>query len=320
MKTWELSSIECKYALRVGSVGRKNGSRRQLLHALNGVDRLAAACGAGDVYRDYHEFTDAFKITCPKCARIAERTKRDEDALNEVEELLGVESENTGGGVMCFVFYGQDNGIIKRKEDLYFGYGSGALGFCLMSEDGGTVIESGESTPGGSAAFQASYIKDVCGRLGYRIIARPCVCGHGELDHVGRNIAGGPCWNGAKTDERCACQDYIPVEAAPESSHTPGPWLVEDEGHLEHEGSLWITNEKGLCVAELRDDWKEAVIGLKEATANAQLIAAAPEMLDALKRIADASDGKTWTAESAMRFVTMANDEARAVIAKARGL
>lgn len=93
-----------------------------------------------------------------------------------------------------------------------------------------------------------------------------------------------------------------------ETSHTPGPWEVFDS----HTG-LWVMDsaEQGaICKLE----W------CLEAEANARLIASAPEMLDALKRLCSRfgvcydgtprdgtpRDGTEWR-------------EARAAIAKAEG-
>ena len=59
------------------------------------------------------------------------------------------------------------------------------------------------------------------------------------------------------------------------TKHTPGPWAVEDEGDLDHEGKLWIVDSQMLCVAEIEIE-KEAIIGPDEANANAIIISAAP--------------------------------------------
>lgn len=66
-------------------------------------------------------------------------------------------------------------------------------------------------------------------------------------------------------------------------AHTPGPWKVEDDGHLDHEGKLWVVDERGLCVAEL-ESYDEAVITPTEAEYNAGLISAAPELLALVKQ------------------------------------
>ena len=87
-------------------------------------------------------------------------------------------------------------------------------------------------------------------------------------------------------------------------SHIPGPWEVFDS----HTG-LWVMDsaEQGaICKLE----W------CLEAEANARLIASAPELLDALKRLCskfgvdDNGSPRDWTEWR----------EARAVIAKAEGM
>lgn len=94
--------------------------------------------------------------------------KLDEEALPLVEEILGVEAENTGGGVMCFVFYGSNNG---KTTDLYFGYANGPLGFCLMGDDGGTLIEAADMSEDSDATAQAKFVKMTCAHLGFKIEA-----------------------------------------------------------------------------------------------------------------------------------------------------
>jgi hypothetical protein len=61
------------------------------------------------------------------------------------------------------------------------------------------------------------------------------------------------------------------------AGHTPGPWLLVDSPH-KREYSHWIT-------APQRQDLLIAAVltGHVEQDANAKLIAAAPELLDALK-------------------------------------
>jgi hypothetical protein len=90
-------------------------------------------------------------------------------------------------------------------------------------------------------------------------------------------------------------------------SHTPGPWKI---GTPPPNGEQTIGNSQGLMVAV-------ATTGFNVPTlANAQLIAAAPELLEALEElyhlIDDAHDGdRVFTFELAQK--------AKAAIAKARG-
>lgn len=68
------------------------------------------------------------------------------------------------------------------------------------------------------------------------------------------------------------------------SKHTPGPWRVGDS-HLE------ITDADGhRAIAEVRDHdgWEE--ISEEEQEANLRLIAAAPDLLEALKPFADVDE------------------------------
>ena len=61
------------------------------------------------------------------------------------------------------------------------------------------------------------------------------------------------------------------------AKHTPGPWLIEGGGK-NHKS---INNANGACVADV---WR-INIGKQEAIANTHLIAAAPELLEALQSL-----------------------------------
>ena len=91
-----------------------------------------------------------------------------------------------------------------------------------------------------------------------------------------------------------------------ETKHTPGPWTVDDMGN----GSLLETNHKWGIGATAKSTYRVAVIeGLGEQSeADARLIAAAPELLDALRRVVEISDRRhdAW-------------DAAKSAIAKALG-
>ncbi|WP_125922959.1 hypothetical protein [Pseudomonas sp. p106] len=67
------------------------------------------------------------------------------------------------------------------------------------------------------------------------------------------------------------------------SKHTPGPWHVQDD-----HGKRWIeTSGNDDTIAEIhRRASKGGVYSCKEASANAQLIAAAPELLADLEEAA----------------------------------
>jgi hypothetical protein len=87
----------------------------------------------------------------------------DEAAREEIETILGVKSEDTGGGCECFVFYRPGGAA------LYFGWADGNLGYSLMSPDGGDCRESGEMPKNSDAISQAQYIAKVAERLGFKV-------------------------------------------------------------------------------------------------------------------------------------------------------
>ena len=86
------------------------------------------------------------------------------------------------------------------------------------------------------------------------------------------------------------------------SKHTPGPWAI------------YVNAPSDIVIRKMSKDGYElcAIARVSSGYANARLIAAAPELLEALERIA-ASD-PTHT-----HFATLAISEARAAIAKATG-
>ena len=72
--------------------------------------------------------------------------------------------------------------------------------------------------------------------------------------------------------------------------HTPGPWTINE--NLEYGDEYWFGGEKGFCI-----DVGPATIGglkdkIEQGKANARLIAAAPELLDALKKEVSIIDTK----------------------------
>lgn len=93
------------------------------------------------------------------------------------------------------------------------------------------------------------------------------------------------------------------------TKHTPGPWTVSPLGS-EEEGTLvlWVTKRGGIC--RLYD---HASYGDGENRANAALIATAPDLLEALRELADCLN----VLNPNRRLVT-ALREARASIAKAQ--
>ena len=94
------------------------------------------------------------------------------------------------------------------------------------------------------------------------------------------------------------------------SKHTPGPWTFDN-------GIEFICTDTS-SHGEWYGDWAVARVNIlkAEAKANARLIAAAPELLDALKLMRDAfldTEGSHGTLEQT------ATDAADAAIAKATG-
>jgi hypothetical protein len=90
--------------------------------------------------------------------------------------------------------------------------------------------------------------------------------------------------------------------------HTPGPWRVGTPGP---NGCHTVGTERGLMVAMVAHSIN-LPDQMAEATENARLIAAAPDLLEALQRLWEASEGGS---DEEIR----ARIHARAAIAKAQG-
>lgn len=87
-----------------------------------------------------------------------------------------------------------------------------------------------------------------------------------------------------------------------EFSPTPGPWKFSFEG-VDPEWAI-VTNAHGLIVANVNADSRQE--------ANARLIAAAPELLEALRGVVAMQYSKP-------SFLAASMEQARAAIAKAEG-
>ena len=72
------------------------------------------------------------------------------------------------------------------------------------------------------------------------------------------------------------------LERSPETTHTPGPWEIHiyEFGTSYSDGSFYVGGP-GFCIAQ-RAPWPERAA---ESIANARLIAAAPDLLAALKLV-----------------------------------
>ncbi len=97
------------------------------------------------------------------------------------------------------------------------------------------------------------------------------------------------------------------------AKHTPGPWEIGDENNQHIEICI------GDAVANLdRQDryGLHMCFSREEMRANGHLIAAAPELLEALEKIANRYTAEDYPAGCKERFI---GDDARAAIAKAKG-
>jgi hypothetical protein len=83
--------------------------------------------------------------------------------------------------------------------------------------------------------------------------------------------------------------------------HTPAPWKVDAENCG---GGMNIINEKGNRIAHTAESRTVdgTIIYTDEAKANAKLIASAPDLLDALKGLADLFDQHVKDADMWMTY------------------
>ncbi len=91
------------------------------------------------------------------------------------------------------------------------------------------------------------------------------------------------------------------------TKHTPGPW---SPAYLDHAGQRVVKGEH----IEICTCWHHSVMSIeKEMEANARIIAAAPDMFEALDR------SLSWLASYPGGGASECYDQARSAIAKARG-
>lgn len=88
------------------------------------------------------------------------------------------------------------------------------------------------------------------------------------------------------------------------AKHTSGRWDVEI---IEDECELWITNNQN-CIAKLSLFGTNCIM---EQEANARLIAAAPDLLEACKMLIEETNAGTWDC--------LPIEKAKAAITKAEG-
>jgi hypothetical protein len=94
------------------------------------------------------------------------------------------------------------------------------------------------------------------------------------------------------------------------SGHTPGPWATESDGDVGRR-THYVVGGDGLLV-RVADVLQEIGVSAVERNANKRLMAAAPELLDAL----EAAANELWRIPIASTAVL---NKARAALAKATG-
>ena len=98
------------------------------------------------------------------------------------------------------------------------------------------------------------------------------------------------------------------------SKHTPGPWLIEAQNS--HTGAIaTVHNTTDVWVEIWSENWIVTGMGPEEQSANARLIAAAPDLLEALKRLSDQCDRMRLLGQ----HMTDAEESAKTAITKATG-
>jgi hypothetical protein len=106
-------------------------------------------------------------------------------------------------------------------------------------------------------------------------------------------------------------------------THTPGPWKVEQESGNDGEAEVISAASRTICwTADTWDDAREKAVITDEDYANGVLIAAAPDLLSALRQAKDeliALYEKVYPADEADNETTKVIDYAIAVIAQAGG-
>ena len=95
------------------------------------------------------------------------------------------------------------------------------------------------------------------------------------------------------------------------AKHTPGPWMKSTHGGIS-KYSIWSSSGQHIA-----DTNTTKSIGFERCAANASLIAAAPDLLEALQKISNGQEmtGDFTHVETVLRY----QEIARAAIAKATG-
>ena len=98
------------------------------------------------------------------------------------------------------------------------------------------------------------------------------------------------------------------------SEYTPGPWIFECEDVGTYGSNFWLESEAGEeIICESENEYQGVLIKGNDFVANARLLAAAPDLLEALCFLHGVSRGQTHE-----QFVE-AMEMAEKAIAKAKG-
>lgn len=99
--------------------------------------------------------------------------------------------------------------------------------------------------------------------------------------------------------------------------HTPGPWMVEES--TPGDGHHFIKAQDGTFVVFPDDGWNESYRNYEERLANAHLIAAAPELYEALKHLCNEITLQRVLRDQNNLYESKAHELAVAAIMKAEG-
>lgn len=99
------------------------------------------------------------------------------------------------------------------------------------------------------------------------------------------------------------------------ASHTPGPWLIESD-YNEDGSDLIVMAEQAYVIADTRHE-SCGIVDADECYANARLISAAPELLEALKGLLRRIDDHFGSPDASHDWKEQ--EAARAALSKATG-
>jgi hypothetical protein len=132
----------------------------------------------------------------------------------------------------------------------------------------------------------------------------------------------------SKGDQEQRARSLNVRQGGGETKHTPGPWkwryVPSSETGTGHLAMLLETVVEPArlndpCVLAVREDWQGWLMTTNEGRANARLIAAAPQLLEALAGLVDAPDDHhKWRAIAAARAAIEAAMPAESINAATR--